>query len=74
MIKITGLMDNTYVTITDREGNIVKQAGPVMGSMLWDGSAEGGERVPTGMYNVYAAQGAQPVVDGKPLTTLMIIK
>lgn len=74
MVKIVGLMDNSYVTITDRNGAVVAQFGPVMGSALWDGSGENGERVPTGLYNVYAAQGAQPATTGVPRATIMIIK
>ena len=74
MIKIANLMDNSYVTITDREGNVVAQLGPVMGSALWDGCGADGERVPTGIYNVYAGQGSQPIATGTPHTTLMIIK
>ena len=74
MIKIAGLMDKTYVTITDRDGNVITQMGPVMGSALWDGSGADGERVPTGVYNIYVAQGAQPAVTGQPQATVMIIK
>ena len=57
MIKIANLMENSYVTVTDRDGHVVTQLGPVMGSALWDGSGADGERVPTGIYNIYAAQG-----------------
>ena len=74
MIKIAGLMDNSFVTVTDRNGAIVAQFGPVMGSALWDGSDATGERVPTGLYNIYAAQGGQPATTGTPLATVMIIK
>jgi hypothetical protein len=74
MIKIANLMDNSYVTVTNRDGNIVAQFGPVVGSALWDGSGADGERVPTGIYNIYAAQGAQPAITGTPQTTVMIIK
>ena len=74
LIKIANLMENSYVTITDRDGNVVTQMGPVMGSALWDGSGPDGERVATGIYNIYAAQGGQPVVNGSPLTTIMIIR
>ena len=74
MIKITNLMENTYVTITDKDGNVVTQLGPVMGSALWDGSGANGERVTTGIYNVYAAQGGQPATTGTPQTTIMIIR
>lgn len=74
LIKIAGLMDNSYVTVTDRNGAIVAQFGPVMGSALWDGSDDSSERVPTGVYNIYAAQGSQPATTGTPLATVMIIK
>ena len=74
LIKIAGLMENTYVTITDREGQTVAQMGPVMGSALWDGCDENGERLPTGVYNVYVGQGAYPTATGDPQTTVMIIK
>lgn len=74
MIKIAGLMENSYVTVTDRTGAVVAQFGPVMGSALWDGSGADGERVPTGVYNIYAAQGAQPATTGTPQATVMIIK
>lgn len=74
MIKIANLMENSYVTIVDRDGNVVTQMGPVVGSALWDGSGADGERVPTGIYGIYAAQGAEPTITGQPLTTIMIIK
>ena len=74
MIKITNLMDNSYVTVTDRNGTIVAQFGPVMGSALWDGSDASGERVPTGLYNIYAGQGGQPATTGTLRATVMIIK
>ncbi len=74
MIKIASLMDNSYLTITDKNGQIVAQIGPVMGSALWDGYGADGERLPTGIYNVYAAQGAFPEATGTPQTTIMIIK
>ena len=74
IIKIANLMENTFLTITDRNGNVITQMGPVMGSALWDGSGADGERVPTGIYKIYAAQGAQPVLTGTPQATVMIIK
>jgi len=74
MIKIRGLMDNSYITITDRDGNVVEQLGPVMGSALWDGCDDNGERLPTGIYHIYAAQGSQPSVTGTPQARVMIIK
>ena len=74
MIKIAGLMDNTYLTIADKNGQVVAQIGPVMGSALWDGYGPDDERVPTGIYNVFAAQGGYPEATGTPQCTIMIIK
>ena len=74
MITIANLMEDSYVTITDRAGQVVKRMGPVMGSTVWDGCGSDGERVPTGIYNIYAAQGSQPAVTGTPQTTVMVIK
>ena len=74
LIKIANLMENTYVTITNRAGQVVKQFGPVMGCVYWDGSGANGERVATGTYKIYAAQGAQPATTGTPLTTVMVIR
>ena len=74
MIKIANLMENSYVTVTDRNSNVVAQFGPVMGCALWDGSGADGERVPTGVYNIYAAQGGLPDTSGTPQATVMIIK
>ena len=73
-LKIASLMDNTYVTITDREGNVVAQLGPVTGSALWDCCRANGERVATGIYHIYAAQGAQPAVTGTPQATVRVIR
>jgi hypothetical protein len=74
MVKIAKLMENSYVTITDRTGQVVVQMGPVMGSALWNCCGPDGERVPTGVYNVYATQGSQQSTVGTPLTTIMVIR
>ena len=73
-VKIAALMENSYVTITDRDGHIVAQMGPVMGSALWDTCGPDGHHVPTGVYNIYAAQGSQPIVADDPLLTILIIR
>ena len=73
-VKIAGLMDNSYVTITDREGNIVAQMGPVTGSALWDASGADGERVATGIYSIRAAQGTWPTLTVAPQTSVKVIR
>ncbi len=74
MIKIAKLMENSYVSIVDKNGTIVKQIGPATGLAMWDGCGDNGERVPTGIYGIYAAQGSQPTITGQPMKTVMIIK
>ena len=74
MVKIAGLMENTFVTITDRDGAVIARMGPVNGSVLWDACGSNGDRVATGLYNIYAAQGSQPALTGKPVTTILVIK
>lgn len=74
MVKIANLMENTYVTITDRAGQVVAQMGPVTGSTLWDCCGADGDRVPTGVYNIYVAQGVHPSTSGLPQTTVLVIK
>ena len=74
LVKIAGLMEGSYVTITDRNGNVVAQMGPVSGSVLWDVCDASGERVVTGVYNIYATQGGQPATNVEPQATVMVIK
>ncbi len=74
MIKIANLMEDTYVTVTDGEGHVMAQMGPVSGRLLWDGSGTDGERLPMGLYNIFVAQGGQPVTTGAPNATVLIIK
>ncbi len=74
MVKIVKLMENSYVTITDHTGQVVAQMGPVMGSAFWDCCGTDGNRVPTGVYNIYAAQGGQPSTTGTPQATIMVIR
>ena len=62
------------IIFIDREGNVVVQFGPVTGKALWDTSGADGERVATGIYHIYAAQGEQPAITGTPRNTVMIIK
>ena len=74
LVKIGNLMDNSYITITNRNNRVVRTFGPVIGSTLWDVCGEDGERVSTGIYNIYCAQDEQPVTSGTPHATIMIIR
>ena len=74
LVKIVGLMEDTYVTITNGQGQVVAEMGPVMGAAFWDCCGPDGQRVATGTYRIYAAQGASPATSGKPQATVMVIK
>ena len=74
LVKIAGLMENSFVTITDRDGQVVAQMGPVVGTTLWDLCGPDTLPVPSGMYHIYAAQGSRPAVTGTPLLTLLVIR
>lgn len=74
MVRIEGLMADSYVTITDHDGHTVAQMGPVTGTVLWDACDADGDRLPTGIYGIYASQGSIPVANNKPCATVMIIK
>jgi hypothetical protein len=55
-ITIKGLMDNSLVKIADSAGNVFYQTRSEGGMVVWDGCNSAGERVPTGVYYVYASQ------------------
>jgi hypothetical protein len=55
-ITIQGLMDNSLVKIADSAGNVFYQTRSEGGMVIWDGCNSAGERVPTGVYFVYASQ------------------
>lgn len=73
MITINGLMSNSNVVITDGDGNVVKTMVSDGGIAIWDVCTENGERVSTGIYNVYASQGDTSTT-GEPLTQIAVIK
>lgn len=54
-IAIDGLMDKTTVKITDIEGRLVNEFESKGGRALWNGQNLLGERVPTGVYLVFAS-------------------
>ena len=55
-ITIKGLMDNSYVKITDTSDNILFSTRSVGGIITWDGCDDNGLRVKAGVYKVYASQ------------------
>lgn len=73
MVTIKGLMANSNVVITDVDGNVVSTMVSDGGIAVWNACDENGERVATGIYNVYASQGDTDTT-GEPLTQIAIIK
>lgn len=73
-ITINGLMDNSNVVIADSKGNQVASLQSTGGIAIWDGCKASGNRLPTGTYKVYAAQGTTPATTGTPVTRIVMIK
>ncbi len=73
-ITITGLMDNSYVVITDNKGTVVKSIVSTGGVAVWSGCDSNGNRLQTGTYRVYAAQGHNPDTNGRPVARIVMIK
>lgn len=54
-VKISGLMDNVNLKITDIEGNLVFEATSEGGTVVWDTTAFGQYRVRSGVYMIFIA-------------------
>lgn len=54
-IAITNLTNNSYVRITDQAGNLIYETSSFGGQAIWDGKNRNGQRVPSGVYLVFAA-------------------
>jgi hypothetical protein len=52
-VVVSGLAENSYVKITDLNGNLVFETRSLGGQALWDGKNFTGERVNTGVYLVF---------------------
>lgn len=63
-IIVSGLIENTYVKITDINGNIVHETISLGGQAIWDGKNYAGDRVATGVYLVFCTSedGFQTIV------------
>lgn len=55
-ITIRGLMNNSYVVIRDVAGNTVGRTTSNGGMAIWDGNGPDGNRVPSGVYYIFASQ------------------
>ena len=72
-ITIKGLMDNSFVTVTDINGNVVYTTRSTGGIVLWDGCETNGNRVKSGVYNVYASQEENATLS-TPVTKIVVVK
>ena len=72
-ITIKGLMDNSFVTVTDINGNVVYTTRSAGGIVLWDGCDSSGNRIKTGVYKVYASQ-EENAPTASPVTKIMVVK
>lgn len=73
-VTITGLVNNAVVKITDRKGNVVAQLQANGTVAHWDAcDATTGERLATGVYNVYAGE-SEETLPTEPTTQIRVIK
>ena len=61
------------VRITDRDGNVVREFTATSNQVAWDTCDETGERVPTGVYSIYAGLTADQL-PGTPQARVKVIK
>ena len=71
-ITIKGLMDNSLVKIADSAGNVFLQTRSEGGMVIWDGCNAAGDRVPTGVYYVYASQNQES--SNGAVTKILVVK
>lgn len=73
LISIVGLMENSLVKIADSAGNVFHQARSEGGMVTWDGCDRSGNRVPTGVYYVFASHGGDGESSHGAVTKIMIV-
>ena len=71
-IYVRGLMANSLVKITDSAGGLIHQGRSEGGLFVWDGRNSAGERVPSGIYYVFASQNASGSASGA-VAKIMIV-
>lgn len=71
-ITVKGLMNDSLVKIADAAGNVVAQGRSNGGMFVWDGANTAGERVPSGVYYVFASQNATGSSSGA-VTKILIV-
>jgi flagellar hook assembly protein FlgD len=54
-IAFTDLTNDSYVRVTDQTGNLIYETTSFGGQAIWDGKNRSGQRVPSGVYLIFAA-------------------
>ena len=72
-VTISGLERGSYVKITNRKGEVVKELTADGEAAYWDACDDRGERPATGVYYIYAAPGAEQC-PAQPQLQVKIIK
>lgn len=73
-ITVKGLKDNSLVKIADAAGNVFFQTRSEGGMIVWDGCRPDGQRVPSGVYFVFASTGGENENKDGAVTKIMIIR
>lgn len=73
-ITIKGLKDNSLVKIADASGNVFYEGRSQGGMAVWDGCNANGDRVPSGVYFVFASTGGDNENSDGAVTKIMIIR
>lgn len=71
-ITVTGLMDNSLVKIADAAGNVFSTGTSNGGMYVWDGCNAAGDRVPSGVYYVFASQSGESSSSGA-VTKILVV-
>ena len=71
-ITVNGLMDNSYVSILDINGDVLYSARSQGGIMAWDGCDIKGKRVKAGVYQVKASQ-TENNADAPVVTKIVVV-
>lgn len=73
MVTINGVARGSLIRITDYEGNTVSEFTTDGTTATWDCSLDDGNRVPTGVYNIYVAADGQQM-PAEPQATIRVIR
>lgn len=55
VISVTGLVENSFIKITDIHGTLIKEGEALGGKFVWDGKSYNGKRARTGVYLVFSS-------------------